>query len=399
LEKTVVIKSGREKSILGRHPWIFSGAIHDVEGEPEMGETVRVVDHRRNFLCWGAYSPFSSIRIRVWSWDERECINTEFFYRKLEQAVQLRKDVLTPDEMSACRLVYAESDGLPGMIIDRYGDYLVLQCLTAGAEHWREVVVELITQLSGVRNVYERSDVDVRSLEQLPERKGLICGDQPPPLIKIRENDLNFLVDIQNGQKTGFFLDQRRNRLLFGTMVENRRVLNCFSYTGAFTVYALRGGARQVVSIDSSAEALEIARQNAAINGFNNIEAVDWFEGDVFFELRRMRDRGQKFDVIVLDPPKFAPTAAQAEKAARGYKDINLLAFKLLNPGGVLFTFSCSGGISEDLFQKIVAGAALDAGVQARILYRLHQSPDHPVALHFPESAYLKGLVCRNDPW
>jgi len=283
---------------------------------------------------------------------------------------------------------------LPGVVVDRYGDVLVLQCLTAGAERWRDVIVTTLLKVTSLDTIFERSDVDVRELEGLPKRSGVLHGADPADRIVIQENGIRFGVDVKTGQKTGFYLDQRHNRQRVRELVAGKSVLNCFCYTGGFSLYALAGGASKVVSVDSSGSALEIGRENMALNGFPG-EKAGWMEGDVFLLLRRFRDEARKFDAIILDPPKFAPTAAQAEKAARAYKDINLLAFKLLNQGGLLFTFSCSGGISAELFQKIVAGAALDAKVDARIVETLAQGPDHPVALNFPEGAYLKGLVCQ----
>lgn len=328
----------------------------------------------------------------MWSWDEKKVIDEVFLCQRLEQAINRRRLYETQDT-TAMRLVHAESDGLPGVVVDRYGEVLVMQFLTAGAEYWRDELVNSLGRLTGLSQIYERSDVDVRGLEGLPERTGSLLGDPPSQRFVIRENGLQFYVDVVHGQKSGFYLDQRPNRQRLRQLVKGKQVLNCFSYTGAFSVYALAGGASQVLSIDSSAEALAVSSENVALNGFS-AEKASCLEGDVFHLLRTFRDQGRSFDAIILDPPKFAPTIAQAERAARGYKDINLLAFKLLKPGGLLFTFSCSGGISNDLFQKIVAGAALDAGVEARILEHLFQGPDHPVALNFPEGAYLKGLIC-----
>ena len=388
----IFLKPGREKSVRQRHPWIFSGAVERIQGVPGKGETVEVRSSAREFLGQAAYSPNSQIRARMWNWDEKEIIDEAFFCRRIERAIALRRQYETGDT-NAMRLIHAESDGLSGIIVDRYGDVLVLQCLTAGAEYWRELLVKSLGKLTGLSQIYERSDVDVRGLEGLPERTGSLLGDPPPERFVIQENGLQFYVDVVHGQKSGFYLDQRANRQRVRKLVEGRQVLNCFSYTGAFSVYALAGGASQVLSVDSSAEALAVSAENVALNGFPS-EKAGCLEGDVFHVLRTFRDQARSFDAIILDPPKFAPTIAQAERAARGYKDINLLAFKLLRPGGLLFTFSCSGGISNDLFQKIVAGAALDAGVEARILEHLFQGPDHPVALNFPEGAYLKGLIC-----
>ncbi len=379
--------------MLQGHPWIFSGAVAALEGEPATGETVQVRSHGGEVLGLAAYSPQSQIRARMWTWDAADMVDKAFLRRRLERALALRRLAVPAGETDALRLVHAESDGLPGLVADQYGDTLVLQILSAGGEIWRETLAGLLQELTGAARVYERSDVDVRRLEGLSDRVGVLRGDQPADRIQIEENGLKFQVDVIHGHKTGFYIDQRPNRAALRPYVKGREVLNCFAYSGAFSVYALAGGARSVLSVDSSAAALELGRQNVELNKLP-IDQAQWLEGDVFHVLRTFRDQGRSFDLIVLDPPKFAPTAAQAERAARGYKDINLLAFKLLRPGGILFTFSCSGGISAELFQKIVAGAALDAGVQARVIQRLAQGADHPVALNFPEGSYLKGLVC-----
>lgn len=365
-----------------------------MEGAPESGETVRLLSGRGEFLGWGAYSPYSQIRARVWSWKPEEEIGAEFFARQLQRALRLRQETIGLLPGRALRLVYGESDGLPGVIADRYADWLVVQFLTAGAERWRGVLSELLRTLTGLDQIYERSDAEVRELEGLAQRNGVIYGEQPPSLLEIEENALHFLVDICQGHKTGFYLDQRQNRRLLRGLAGGRTVLDCFCYTGGFTANALAGGATQVTAVDSSAEALELVQQNLRLNHLPE-ERAELIAGDVFQVLRKFRDQGRSFDLIVLDPPKFAPTAAQIGRAARGYKDINLLAFKLLRPGGLLFTFSCSGGVDAALFQKIVADAALDAGAAAQIIGYLHQAEDHPVALNFPESAYLKGLIVR----
>ncbi len=344
-------------------------------------------------LGLAAYSPNSQIRARMWTWDAAQKVNTDFFKEKISSAIAMRKKLIPTAETTAIRLVHAESDGIPGLVVDQYGDVLVMQVLTAGIEKWREEIQSSLIELTGAACVYERSDVEVRNLEGLEPRSGLLYGAMPVPLV-IEENGLKFQVDVAGGQKTGFYVDQRRNRQKVRDAAMGRDVLNCFCYTGAFSIYAAAGGAKSVLSVDSSAEALEIAEENRKLNGLPD-DLLTWQTGDVFKDLRTMRDSRKSFDLIVLDPPKFAPTSAQAKQAVRGYKDINLLAFKLLRPGGLLFTFSCSGGVKEDLFQKVVAGAALDAGVDARIVDRMHQGLDHPVALQFPEGAYLKGLVCE----
>jgi len=392
--ETLTLKPGREKSLLRRHPWIFSGAIKSVSGQPEAGETVRVVSTSGEYLGQCSLNSESSISGRMWTFDN-VTVDKDFLLSKMRIAILLRNELNFIDSLNtAIRLIHAESDGMPGLIVDQYDNFLVVQFLTAGVEHWRKEIVEGLTEITGIENIYERSDVDVRKLEGLDQRAGLISGQEPPVRIEILEDGNRFLVDIKLGQKTGFYLDQKENRQRLKEFTHGKTVLNCFSYTGGFSVYAMRGNAGSVLSIDSSLEANSLAKENTNLNEFDSSK-FEWITGDVFKELRLLRDRGSKFDVIILDPPKFASTSAQVNSAARGYKDINLLAFKLLNPGGTLFTFSCSGGVSRELFQKIVADSALDAGVQAGIIGHLSQGADHPIALNFPEGEYLKGLICR----
>jgi 23S rRNA (cytosine1962-C5)-methyltransferase len=390
----IILKPGRDRSVRQRHPWLFSGSIADLSGNPAAGDTVRVVSAGGEPLGWAAYSPVSKIRARMWSFDPEVIIDQAFFQARIERAIQRRSGYADLKTTDAYRLVHGESDGLPGLIVDRYGDYLVAQFLSAGSDFHRDLLTDLLVTISGVPNVYERCDAEMCALEGLPERSSVLRGSLPPDQVIIHENDLNFKVDLLHGQKTGFYIDQRDNRRRISDYAQGRKILNCFCYTGAFSVYGLSAGASSILNIDSSADALSLARENMQINDLP-LERNEWIPGDVFQELRKLRDRAESFDLIILDPPKFAATISQVDKAARGYKDINLLAFKLLKPGGVLFTFSCSGGVSPELFQKIVAGAALDAGVDAVILERLGQASDHPVALNFPEGAYLKGLICQ----
>ena len=389
----LVLAPGREKSSHLRHPWIFSGAVERVEGAPASGETVAVVAADGTFLARAAFSPTSQIRARVWSFDPQVQIDAAFFSRTVARALAARAPLFDAAH-TAGRILHGESDGLPGVIADRYGDVIVVQCLSAGAERWREVLTAALTEATGAHCVFERSDADVRALEGLPSRTGTIQGTLPAVVVVV-EDGLTYAVDVAHGQKTGFYLDQRDNRRIVRRHAAGRRVLNGFCYTGGFSLAALAGGARSVVSIDSSGDALTMARANLARNAQLDAARARWDEGDVFAELRQLRDADATFDMIVLDPPKFAPTAAHAERAARAYKDINLLAFKLLESGGLLATFSCSGGISADLFQKIVAGAALDAQADGQIIAHLTASADHPVALNFPEGDYLKGLLIR----
>lgn len=386
----VLLKAGREKSLLRRHPWIFSGAIHQVDENTAPGSTVNLLSFNKQFLARAAYSPKSQIRARVWTFED-EPIDKEFFRKRIRRAIDIRYSLF--DSTEAVRLIYAESDGIPGLVVDRYGDVLVLQSLTAGSEYWKDTFADILLEETGLSIIYERSDADVRELEGLEPKIGLSRGNLSSSVFPITENSLKFEVNLAEGHKTGFYLDQRNNRLRARELARDKDVLDCFCYTGGFSVNALAGGAKSVLSVDSSADALALCKENVALNNLDAIRHTT-LEGDVFHLLRKFRDEGRSFDMIVLDPPKFAPTAAHAEKATRAYKDINLFAFKLLRPGGMLVTFSCSGGVDAALFQKIIAGAALDAGVEAQILEHLSQGPDHPVALNFPEGAYLKGLIC-----
>ena len=386
----VTLKAGRDKSLRLRHPWIFSGAIERVAGTPAPGTSVAVHSAEGEFLATAAWSPASQIRGRVWSFDPRDSIDSAFIASRVHSAVR-RRDFLQDDRHTGCRLIHGESDGLPGVIADRYGDVVVVQLLAVGAESWRDALVAALREATGCATVFERSDADVRALEGLPPRVGLLAGALPER-VALLEDGLAYSVDVVHGQKTGFYLDQRDNRRRVRELAQGRDVLNCFCYTGGFTIAALAGGARSALSIDSSADALRHAAAHVADNALN-AEHVEWREADVFADLRKLRDGARAFDLIVLDPPKFAPTAGHAEKATRAYKDINLLALKLLRPGGLLATFSCSGGVSAELFQKIVAGAALDARADAALIERFGPSADHPVALNFPEGDYLKGLL------
>jgi 23S rRNA (cytosine1962-C5)-methyltransferase len=386
----LVLKKGRDKSLRRRHPWIFSGAVEKAGGKP--GETVEVRDAAGKVLAHAAYSPKSQIRARVWTFGAAEAIDADFFRGRIQKALALREALPAAKHANALRLVHGESDGLPGLVVDRYADVLVAQFLAAGAERWRDPILDALSELSGCEAIFERSDAEVRKLEGLEPRVGFARGNRNASRCPIVEYGLNFRVDVEQGQKTGFFLDQRENRQRVRALAAGREVLDGFSYTGGFSVAALAGGAKRVTAIESSAAALEVARENLAANPLD-ASRVDFQKADVFSKLRELRDRNAKFDLVVLDPPKFAPTAALVKKAARAYKDINLWALKLLAPGGLLATFSCSGGVSAELFQSIVAGAALDAGADAKIVERFTAAADHPVALEFPEGEYLKGLL------
>ena len=427
--KIIRLREGKERSLQRHHPWVFEGSIE--RGRADAGETVRVESADGRFLCWGAYSPTSSIRVRAWTFDEAERVDHAFFKRRLARALALRARL--PIDSDGVRLVHGEADGLPGLIVDRYGQTLSAQFLSAGMERWREALADLLLAATGLQHLYERSESNGRAPEGLPVRTGWLrvpAGAAPAAstsaaatgvdaataaatlaaaataptaapasststALILREHGWRLSLDVAEGHKTGFYLDQRDNRALFARWVRHfglQRVLNCYCYTGGFSVAALVGGAQHVTGVDSSAPALARARDNVALNGFDAARH-DTVDADVNTFLRERLQAGERFDAIVLDPPKFAPTAAHAERAARAYKDINRLALKLLAPGGLLLTFSCSGGVGAELFHKIVAGAAIDAGVDGAILQRLEGAPDHPTTLVFPEGEYLKGLA------
>ncbi|MEP6740110.1 MAG: class I SAM-dependent methyltransferase [Caldimonas sp.] len=393
--KTVKLHAGKERSVLRRHPWVFEGSV--ASGKADSGETVRVEASDGRFLAWGAYSLQSSIRVRAWSFDEAERIDAAFFARRIGAAITTRARL--PIASDGVRLVHGESDGLPGLVVDRYGDVLSAQFLSSGVERWKNVIADALLKASGAILLYERSDTSARQREGLVAATGWLrkpdAVAEPSTALTIREHGWRLGLDVAAGHKTGFYLDQRDNRRLFAETVRHfafERVLNCYCYTGGFSVAALDGGAAHVTGIDSSAPALLQANGNVALNGFDAARHAT-LDADVNQTLRAMLDERRTFDAIVLDPPKLAPTAAHAERAARAYKDINRLALMLLRPGGALFTFSCSGGISPDLFHKIVAGAGLDAGVDGLVYARLGAAPDHPMTTTFPEGEYLKGLV------
>jgi len=390
--KTIRLRDGKERSLQRRHPWIFESAV--ATGGADAGETVRIESHAGQFLAWAAFSPTSKIRARAWSFDPEQRIDAAFLSAAVERAVSAR--ALFGIQSDGMRLVHGESDGVPGLIVDRYGDTLVAQFLSCGVERWKTVLSDALLAATGLTQLYERSDANSRELEGLPSVAGWLRGGVGVTTdITLREHSWNLSLSIADGHKTGFYLDQRDSRKRFSEWVKQidaKQVLNCFCYTGGFTVAALVGGAAEVISIDSSGPALQRAKANVALNGFAP-ERATWLDADVNATLRQFRDQGRQFDAIVLDPPKFAPTVAHADRAARAYKDINRLALGLLRPGGVLFTYSCSGGINADLFHKIVAGAGIDAGVDGYICERLGAAPDHPMTVNFPEGEYLKGLV------
>ncbi|MBK8984596.1 MAG: class I SAM-dependent rRNA methyltransferase [Chloroflexi bacterium] len=391
----ITLKPGREKPVLNRHPWIFSGAIHHSDGRSQPGDLVTILGKDGRFLATAYANPRSQIHARILTWDPDEAINDDFWLRRIRRAVACRQ-ALDLDKTTAYRLINAEADALPGLIVDRYGDYLVMQCLTLGIDRRKTQLAGLLAAELQPTGILERSDGSVRAKEGLPETSGLLWGEMPPNPLHIQENGHTFVVDLSGGHKTGFYLDQRTNRAIVGAPrhVAGKEILNVFAYTGGFAVYAAANGAGPITNIDSSVGVLELAEKNVLLAGGER-PSDEYLLGDAFMILRDFRDNGRQFDVVILDPPKFAHSQRDVERAARGYKDLNWLALRLLRPGGLLATFSCSGLISADLFQKILFSAAIDAGRDVQILQPLAQAPDHPVLLSFPESAYLKGLLCR----
>ena len=393
-KKRIKLNSGREKSLLRRHVWLFSGAIAEVAGEPQPGETVDIVDAAGKFLARAAWSPESQLAARIWTFDEKEEIDDAFFAERIRRAIEFRRFLKFDDPKGGCRLIYSEADQLPGLVVDRYGDFLVVQFLSAGMEFHRERIIAQLAEITGAKGIYERSDVHVRAREGLPERTGLVYGVQPPNPLIIEEAGARYAVDIRHGQKSGFYFDQRSSREAVAALATGRTILNAFSYTGAFAVATLRAGAAHVINIDSSAPALAQAAHNLEMNRIGP-ERYENRIADVFTELRRFTEEGRRFDMVILDPPKFIESQRALVRGCRAYQDIARLGYRLLNPGGVLVNFSCSGLMTPELFQKITADAAVEAGVHPLLIRHLEQSPDHPVSLAVPEGFYLKGLITR----
>ncbi|WP_217516299.1 class I SAM-dependent methyltransferase [Vibrio metschnikovii] len=391
----IYLVKGRDKSLRRKHPWVFSRGISKVEGDPQLGETVNIYTHDGQWLAKAAYSPNSQIRARVWSFNN-ENIDSDFFIRRIQQAQKLRDELIERDGVTGYRLIAAESDGLPGITIDKYDNYLVCQLLSAGAEYQKPHLLAALKHCFADCHIYERSDVAVRKKEGLEERVGVLHGEVPPEVVVIEENGIKIRVDIVGGHKTGFYLDQRDSRQQSMKYVKDKEVLNCFSYTGGFGLYALKGGAKRVINADVSQPALDNAKMNAELNEFDiSKKRAVFLNADVFKLLREYREQGTQFDVVIMDPPKFAESKAQLNGACRGYKDINMLAMQILKPGGTLLTYSCSGLMDQVLFQKIIADAALDAGRDVKFIERFEQAADHPVDTAYPEGFYLKGFACK----
>ncbi|RFZ82637.1 class I SAM-dependent rRNA methyltransferase [Mucilaginibacter terrenus] len=390
----VLLKKGKEKAVLQRHPWVFSGAIEKVKGNPANGEIVRLVNAQGAFMAYGFYNNQSRVAVRLLEWDESVAVNDDWFRNKVRIAVAGRAHILASGETDTCRLIFSEADYLPGLIADKYADHLALQVLTSGIQNALPVIIDELQQLLSPLSIYDKSDATSRAHEGLETTNTLLAGTPPPELVMVKENGITYGINIAEGQKSGFYCDQRDNRRLLASYSKGKKVLDCFSYTGGFTLNSLREGAASVTSVDSSALAIETLNENINLNNFNNTEHIA-IKSDVNSQLRKFREEGDKFDVIVLDPPKYAPSRSALDRASRAYKDLNRIGMQLLNSGGLLATFSCSGAMDMETFKQVLAWAALDAGKQVQFIYQFHQPEDHPVRSSFPEGEYLKGLLCR----
>ncbi|RFZ92399.1 class I SAM-dependent rRNA methyltransferase [Mucilaginibacter conchicola] len=390
----VVLKKGKEKAVLQRHPWVFSGAIEHVKGKPANGEVIRLLDGKKAFLAYGFYNDQSRVAVRLLEWDENVAINEDWFRAKVRMAVAGRADVLGDGQTDTCRLIFSESDYLPGLIVDKYADHLAVQVLTSGIQNVMPVIIDELNTLLKPTSIFDKSDATSRAHEGLETSNVLLAGTHPPELVMVKENGITYGINIAEGQKSGFYCDQRDNRRILAHYAKGKSVLDCFSYTGGFSLNAFRNGAASVTSVDSSALAIETLQENIRLNNFES-EKHTAIKSDVNAQLRKFRDEEAKFDIIVLDPPKYAPSRSALDRASRAYKDLNRIGMQLLNSGGLLATFSCSGAMDMETFKQVLAWAALDAGKQVQFIYQFNQPEDHPVRASFPEGEYLKGLLCR----
>ncbi|WP_374948959.1 class I SAM-dependent rRNA methyltransferase [Mucilaginibacter sp.] len=390
----VVLKKGKEKAVLHKHPWVFSGAIETVKGKPVNGEIIRLLDAKKDFLAYGFYNDQSRVAVRLLEWDENVAVDEHWFREKVRTAIAGRAHILADGSTDTCRLIFSESDYLPGLIVDKYADHLAVQVLTSGMQNALPVIIDELNTVLKPASIFDKSDAASRLHEGLTTDNSLLAGNQPPELVMVKENGITYGINIAEGQKSGFYCDQRYNRQVLASYAKGKKVLDCFSYTGGFSLNSLMNGAAQVTSVDSSALALETLQENIRLNGFENTKH-NAIKSDVNVQLRKFRDEGEMFDVIVLDPPKYAPSRSALDRASRAYKDLNRLGMQLLNSGGLLATFSCSGAMDMETFKQVLAWAALDAGKQVQFVYQFHQPEDHPVRASFPEGEYLKGLLCR----
>jgi len=389
----VILKKGKEKAAILRHPWIFSGALDKVKGNPENGEVVAVRSSDKEFLAYAYYNDQSRVALRLLEWDESTLVDKTWYTQKLKSAIRSRSHVLS-ENTNTCRLVFSEADFLPGLIVDKYADFLSLQILSAGIEAVQEDIINILRQELNPKGIFDKSDAGARKHENLEPAQGLLWGETPPEFIEVKENGIRYHINIADGQKSGFYCDQRENRMILAEYTKDKTVLDCFCYSGGFTLNSLKNAAAHVTSVDSSALAIETLQHNVSLNGFE-IKRQTSIQSDVNKQLRLFKDSGQKFDVIVLDPPKYAPSRSALDRAARAYKDLNRLGMLLLEPGGILATFSCSGAVDLETFKQIIAWAALDAGREVQIIKQFSQPEDHPVRLSFAEGEYLKGLLLR----
>ncbi|WP_129716818.1 class I SAM-dependent rRNA methyltransferase [Pedobacter sp. SYP-B3415] len=389
----VILKKGKEKAAIQRHPWVFSGAVEKIKGSPEDGDVIRLVAFDKEFLGYGFFNSRSRIAVRLMEWNEERQIDDTWFESRVAQAVSARRSLLN-DQTDTCRIVFSEADFLPGLIVDKYGDFLSLQILSAGMEKKKSLLINILVKELQPKGIFDKSDASAREHEGLSAGTGLLWGAQPPEFLPVKENGIVYHVNIAEGQKSGFYCDQRENRLLLSGYAKDKDVLDCFSYSGGFSLNSLKQGAARVTSVDSSALAIETLRQNVQLNNLD-LSRSESIQSDVNKQLRAFRDAGRTFDIIVLDPPKYAPSRSALDRAARAYKDLNRLGMLLLNQGGLLATFSCSGAVDIETFKQIIAWAALDAGKEVQVIRQFTQPEDHPVRLSFPEGEYLKGLLVR----
>jgi 23S rRNA (cytosine1962-C5)-methyltransferase len=389
----IILKKGKEKAVLQRHPWVFSGALEKIEGKPENGDLVKVLEHDKTFLAYGYFNDASRVAIRLLSWEEDNIPDENWWRKRVQDAVEARKTLLNKNT-NACRLIFSESDYLPGLIADKYGDYLSLQVLTSGIEKVKTILIDELQKLTGAKGIFDKSDLTARAHDGLAATDGLLWGTLPPDFVEVKENDIKYHINIVEGQKSGFYCDQRLNRKILASYSKDKKVLDCFSYSGGFTLNALAEGAKAVTAVDSSALAIETLHKNVALNGFD-ADKITAIQSDVNKQLRLCKEQNEKFDIIILDPPKYAPSRSAVDRAARAYKDLNRLAMLILEKGGLLATFSCSGAVDMETFKQIIAWAALDAGKEVQIIHQFGQPEDHPISISFPEGEYLKGLLCR----
>ncbi len=390
----IKLKKGKEKAVNQRHPWVFSGALDKVKGNPENGDIVRVISAANEFLAYGYYNDQSRVAVRLLEWDENVAIDFDWYEQKIKNAISGRSHLLADEETTACRVIFSEADFLPGLIVDRYADFLSVQILSSGIEKAQQAIIEILVKLLTPKGIFDRSDATSRTHEGITAENGLLWGEAPAEFIAIKENGITYHINIAEGQKSGFYCDQRDNRKILASYTKGKNVLDCFSYSGGFTLNAFAHGAEQVTSVDSSALALETLKQNITLNQFDVTKQIS-IQSDVNKQLRAFSEEGKTFDVVILDPPKFAPSRSAVDRAARAYKDLNRRGLMLLESGGLLATFSCSGAVDIATFKNIIAWAALDAGKEIQIIKQFCQPEDHPIRLSFPEGEYLKGLLVR----